>query len=128
MLAESKLVAFAATSDVAQAKDFYTRVLGLPLLEESPFALVFDANGTMLRVTPVEKVLTAPYTVLGWHVADVAATARGLQDSGVKFERYKGMEQDQLGIWRSPSGAQVAWFKDPDGNILSLTEFQSRSA
>ena len=123
MLGKAKVVAFAAVSDTARAKKFYGGVLGLPLVEESPFALVYDANGTMLRVTPVGMVTVAPYTVLGWDVGDIAATARGLGKSGVKFERYPGLEQNELGIWKSPSGAQVAWFKDPDGNTLSVTEF-----
>jgi catechol 2,3-dioxygenase-like lactoylglutathione lyase family enzyme len=123
MLGQAKIIAFAAVSDAARAKKFYGGVLGLRLVEESPFALEYDANGTMLRVTPVDKVVAAPYTVLGWGVADIAATVSGLGKSGVKFERYPFLEQNELGIWRSPSGAQVAWFKDPDGNTLSLTEF-----
>ena len=123
MLGKAKLVAFAATTDVARAKSFYEDVLGLELVEETPFALVFDANGTMLRVTPVPKLVVAPYTVLGWDVKDITATVRALNKAGVKCERYPGMEQDKLGIWTSPSGAQIAWFKDPDGNTLSVTEF-----
>ena len=117
MLGDDKLIAFAATSDVERAKAFYGGVLGLRLVEDSPFAVVFDANGTMLRVTPVPKVTAAPYTVLGWQVSDIATKVRGLQKCGVMFERFPGMEQDELGIWKSPSGAQVAWFKDPDGNF-----------
>jgi catechol 2,3-dioxygenase-like lactoylglutathione lyase family enzyme len=122
MLGESNLIAFAATSDAARAKTFYADVLGLKLVEESSFAVVFDAHGTILRVTPVKKVAVAPYTVLGWQVADIASTVRGLQESGVTFERYPGLEQDELGVWNSPSGAQVAWFQDPDGNLLSVSE------
>ena len=77
----------------------------------------------MLRVTIVDKAVIAPYTVLGWRVSDVAATVTKLRKAGVNFNRYPGMGQDRLGVWTSPSGAKIAWFKDPDGNTLSVTEF-----
>ena len=119
-----KIVAFVATREPDRAKKFYRDTLGLRLVEEQlPFALVFDANGTMLRVTVVKELTAAPYTVLGWDVPDIAATARELAAAGVKLERYPGMAQDELGVWRSPSGAKVAWFRDPDGNVLSVTQF-----
>ena len=119
-----KIMAFVATREPDRAKKFYRDTLGLRLVEEQlPFALVFDANGTMLRVTVVKELTAAPYTVLGWDVPDIAATARELAAAGVKLERYPGMAQDELGIWTSPSGAKVAWFKDPDGNVLSVTQF-----
>jgi hypothetical protein len=86
-------------------------------------ALVFDAAGTMLRVTHVQKLAPAKYTVLGWQVQDIVRTAKQLQKAHVALERYPGLRQDELGIWKSPSGAKVAWFKDPDGNTLSITEF-----
>ena len=81
-----------------------------------------EPQATMLRVAVTDKVVIAPYTVLGWHVDDAAATAKALQQAGVKFERYPGMQQDELGIWNAPSGAKVAWFKDPDGNTLSISQ------
>jgi hypothetical protein len=84
--------------------------------------VIFKAPGTSLRVTVVERVQPAPYTVLGWGVEDIAATIAALADHGVSFARFEGVEQDELGIWQSPSGAQVAWFKDPDGNLLSVTQ------
>src|ERR1041385_426983 len=122
-LAGHDLIGFIATSDPEGARKFYGDVLGLPLVsEELPFALVFDAHGTMLRVTVVGKVNPAPYTVLGWNVPDIRAAAKTLSDAGVRFERYTGMQQDELGIWSSPGGAQVAWFKDPDGNTLSISQ------
>ena len=93
------------------------------LVADEPFALVFDAHGVMLRVTKVDAVTPAPYTVLGWRVPDIGAAVMELGGSGVVFERYQGMPQDELGIWTSPSGAKIAWFRDPDGNVLSLTEF-----
>jgi catechol 2,3-dioxygenase-like lactoylglutathione lyase family enzyme len=120
-LGSRKIVAFVATSSPAKAKRFYRDKLGLRLVEASPFALVFDAHGTMLRVTPVSKVATAGYTVLGWQVPDIVDAVKRLRKAGVRFERYDGMGQDKLGVWQSPSGARIAWFKDPDGNTLSIT-------
>ena len=123
MLGSQKLVAFVAARDLARAKEFYRDTLGLRLVSEDEFALVFDAAGTMLRVTRVETPAAAKYTVLGWQVRDIAQTAQQLQQARVALERYPGMQQDALGIWNAPSGARVAWFKDPDGNTLSITEF-----
>ena len=122
MLATSPIVAFVATSDASRAKAFYGGVLGLPLTSEDEFAAVFDAHGTMLRVAIVGDMVLAPYTVLGWDVEDIAMTARGLAAAGVQYERYPWMEQDEIGIWSAPSGAKVAWFKDPDGNVLSVSQ------
>ena len=116
-------MAFVATLDPARAKEFYRGTLGLPLVNEDPFALVFDANGTMLRVTRVQELAPAKYTVLGWQVRDIVQTVKDLQKAHVTLERYPGMQQDKLGIWSSPGGARVAWFKDPDGNTLSITQF-----
>jgi predicted enzyme related to lactoylglutathione lyase len=122
-LAAAELVAFVATSDLAAARAFYGRGLGLALSGQSPIACTFDAGGTTLRVVAVALPTIAPYTVLGWTVADIAATIRELTARGVDFERLDGVEQDELGIWSAPGGALVAWFKDPDGNMLSLTQF-----
>src|SRR5579864_3660182 len=122
MLGSANLVAFVTVSDAARARTFYRDALGLRLVSEDNFALVFDANGTMLRVAVAAQVAVAPYTVLGWAVADIAATVRALAAAGVEFQRYPGMQQDELGIWRSPGGARVAWFKDPDGNTLSVSQ------
>lgn len=122
-LRERSIIAFVATCDPDRAMAFYRDTLGLRLVsEEVPFALVFDAKGAMLRVTIVKKLVPAGYTVLGWHVPDIITAARALQKAGVPFERYQGMQQDDLGIWTSPSGARVAWFKDPDGNTLSISQ------
>ena len=96
-----------ATSDPDRAKKFYRDTLGLRLVsEEMPFALVFDAHGTMLRVTIVKKLSPARYTVLGWQVPNIVAAAKALLEAGVRFERYQGMQQDELGIWSSPGGRQ----------------------
>jgi len=116
-------VAFVATRDPNRAKKFYRDTLGLPLVSEDEFALVFDAPGTMLRVTRVQQLAAAKYTVLGWRVRDIVQTAKDLQKVQVTLERYPGMQQDELGIWNSPSSARVGWFKDPDGNTVSITQF-----
>jgi predicted enzyme related to lactoylglutathione lyase len=123
MLDTADLVAFAATTDLDRARVFYEQVLGLPVTEQTDLACVFDANGTMLRVTAVPEVARPGYTVLGWRVADIAAAARELSAKGVTFLRFDGMDQDADGVWTSPGGGRVAWFADPDGNTLSLTQF-----
>ena len=122
-LPTSELIAFMPTTDLTAARVFYEKGLGLPIAGESPIACTFDANGTTLRVIAVESIAPAPYTVLGWNVSDIEASIRELSGRGVVFERFDGVDQDELGVWRSPGGARVAWFKDPDGNTLSLTQF-----
>ena len=132
-LGNTPLVAFVATTDPVRARAFYEGTLGLPLtLNQLPFALVFDANGTMLRVTPVAEWTPPKFTVLGWEVDDIVTTVQELRGAGVEFQRYPWMkDQDESGIWTSPSGpgiaavhagARVAWFKDPDGNVLSVAQ------
>ena len=123
MLGKCDIIAFVTTSDGDRARKFYEGTLGLSVVEDTPFALEIDANGTMLRVAKAQKVTVAPYTVLGWKVSDIKKSVSALAAKGVKFERYDGMGQDKLGIWKSPGGASVAWFKDPDGNTLSVTQF-----
>lgn len=125
MLESSDVVAFAAAADLTRARGFYEDKLGLHVVEHNDFACVFNANGTMLRVTAVPKVSPAGYTVLGWRVSDIEATVQGLIARGVVFKHYDGMDQDEHGIWATPSGEKVAWFADPDGNTLSLTQFHS---
>ena len=122
-LGGESLVAFVATTDLARAEAFYRDVLGLRHQGTNPFASVFDANGTMLRVTLVDERAQAGYTVLGWRVDDIAATIAELTGRGVEFHRYEGMGQDGLGVWTAPDGARIAWFSDPDGNTLSLSQF-----
>jgi catechol 2,3-dioxygenase-like lactoylglutathione lyase family enzyme len=126
MLNKEKLTCFAATKNPDAAKLFYSEVLGLNLIEDSPFALVFDANGTMLRIQKVEEHTPAKHTTLGWAVGNIRAHIDALVHKGVRFERYVRLAQDPSGIWQSPSGALVAWFLDPDGNGLSLTEWPSQ--
>jgi catechol 2,3-dioxygenase-like lactoylglutathione lyase family enzyme len=123
MLGSSSVIAFAAATDLDRARRFYEQTLGLKLVEQSEFALVFDANRTMLRVTAVERVAEPGYTVLGWQVADLHQAVELLAGKGVAFCRYDGMDQDPSAIWTTPNGDKVAWFPDPDGNTLSLTQF-----
>lgn len=118
-----KIVGFVPTVRAEKARWFYESVLKLPLISADGFASVFDANGIMLRVTKVAEFKPHPFTILGWAVADIAAIVQDLQTQGVRFEKYTGMNQDEHGIWASPNGAKVAWFKDPDGNVLSVTQY-----
>jgi catechol 2,3-dioxygenase-like lactoylglutathione lyase family enzyme len=122
MLGAHKLIAFVTTADPARSKAFYEETLGLRLVADDPYALVYDANGIALRIQKVPEVAPRAHTVLGWQVDDIASVIRGLVARGVTFERYSFMDQDDLGVWHTPDGGKVAWFKDPDGNVLSLTE------
>ena len=122
MLGSEKIMAFAGVTDADRARAFYRDTLGLTLLHEDGFALAFDASGIMLRVTLVNEVRPQPYTVLGWQVQDAAAVVRALAAAGIRFERYPHVPQDDDGIWAAPGGAKIAWFKDPDGNILSIAQ------
>ena len=122
-LGKYNIIGFVTIVDVNRAKSFYGDALGLRLVsEEPPFALVFDANGIMLRLAMGKELTPAPGTVLGWQVPNIDAAVRDLESAGVRFERYDFLKQDAFGIWTSPSGARVAWFKDPDGNTLSVSE------
>lgn len=123
MLSAAKMAAFVATTNAAKAREFYEKVLGLKFVSEDPYAVVFEANGIRLRVQKVKEFTPQPFTVLGWTVADISAAIQELRRKGVTFLRTPGYEQDELGIVRFPDGTQVAWFKDPDGNTLSLAQF-----
>jgi predicted enzyme related to lactoylglutathione lyase len=127
MLNSASLVCFIATVAPEAAKHFYQLVLDLSFVEDTPFALVFNANGTTLRVQKVERLSPASHTALGWAVNDIRSVVQTLAARGVVFQRYDGLLQDQFGIWSAPSGAMVAWFCDPDGNVLSLTESPSEA-
>ena len=117
------LMAFVTVRDADRARVFYRDVLGLRLLNEQlPFALVFDAKGVVLRVAIDRECSPARGTVLGWQVPDILAAVRDLAAAGVNLNRYSFLEQDENGIWNSPSGSRVAWFKDPDGNVLSVSQ------
>jgi catechol 2,3-dioxygenase-like lactoylglutathione lyase family enzyme len=122
MLSTSQLVAFVPIRDSDRSRPFYEGVLGLRFITENPFALLMESNGVRVRLAKTPNFTPADFTVLGWQVADIQAMVTALMQKGVKFERFPGMDQDEMGIWNAPSGAKVAWFKDPDGNILSLAQ------
>jgi catechol 2,3-dioxygenase-like lactoylglutathione lyase family enzyme len=117
-------MSFIVTRDREKARAFYGDVLGFPKIHEDDFALVYDMNGTQLRISTLAEFQAQPHTVLGWQVPDIASVAKTLRSRGVAFTVYDGMGQDELGIWTVPgSKSRVAWFLDPDGNNLSLTQF-----
>jgi catechol 2,3-dioxygenase-like lactoylglutathione lyase family enzyme len=122
VISESHPVAFIATANTELSRAFYEGSLGLKLLADDGFALVFELHGGgRLRVVRVQEVVVAPYTVLGWDVDDIEAEMERLVAEGIVFQRYEGFEQDDAGVW-TVAGAKVAWFKDPDGHTLSLTQ------
>lgn len=122
MLADKELKAFVPTVKPNEAKSFYKDILGLKLLSEDNYALEFEASGILLRVIIVQELRPQVFTVLGWNVDDISSIIKSLNDKNIYCEKYDFLEQDNLGVWTSPSGSKVAWFKDPDGNVLSLTQ------
>jgi catechol 2,3-dioxygenase-like lactoylglutathione lyase family enzyme len=122
MLGTINIVAFVPTRDSGRARSFYEGVLGLRFVKDDGFALVLDGNGIMVRVAKAPEFSPAPFTILGWQVTGIEKVVTGLRERGVQFERFGFLEQDKLGIWTAPTGDKVAWFKDPDGNTLSVSE------
>jgi catechol 2,3-dioxygenase-like lactoylglutathione lyase family enzyme len=121
MLGSTNIIAFVPTKDAEKAKTFYVDVLGLRFVKDDGFAMVLDANGIMVRVARAQFT-PGPFTILGWQVSDIEKMVKGLQEKGVHCERFGFFEQDALGIWTAPTGDKVAWFKDPDGNVLSVSQ------
>jgi catechol 2,3-dioxygenase-like lactoylglutathione lyase family enzyme len=122
MLESALPVAFIPSTGLGRAREFYEGALGLPVQDASDFACAFRVGPITLRVTKVDELAPPPFTVFGWEVAAIHQTVAGLAGRGVEFVRYEGMDQDPVGVWTAPGGAQVAWFRDPDGNLLSLTQ------
>jgi catechol 2,3-dioxygenase-like lactoylglutathione lyase family enzyme len=122
MLGSIDIVAFVPTKDAAKARAFYEGVLGLRFVKDDGFAMVLDANGVMVRVAKTPDFKPAQFTILGWQVTDIENLVQELTKQGVQFEVFGFFKQDQLGIWTAPTGDKVAWFKDPDGNILSVSQ------
>jgi len=120
MLGDARQVAFVGVSDLDSAERFYGGVLGLGLVDARPYALVHHTPTSQLRITVVPEVRAAAYTVLGWSVSDLEGEIDRLVAAGISFIRYDAMRQDERGIWTAPEGARIAWFRDPDGNNLSL--------
>jgi catechol 2,3-dioxygenase-like lactoylglutathione lyase family enzyme len=122
MLGSTRIIAFVSTTDYDKARSFYEGALGLTFVKNDGFAMVLDANGIMIRVVKAPNFKPLPYTILGWEVTNVAHAVTELSKRGVVFERYGVFEQDDLGVWVAPTGDKVAWFKDPDGNTLSVSQ------
>lgn len=122
MLGATDIVAFVPITDAEKAHAFYEEIIGLRFIKDDGFAMVFDANGIMVRMAKMKEFTPAQSTILGWQVADIENVVRGLQKKGVHFEIFGFFKQDDLGIWTAPTGDKVAWFKDPDGNMLSLSQ------
>lgn len=116
-------ILFIASAKHEETRAFYTSVMGFALTDDNPFSFEFDAAGTMLRVQKVETFEPHPFTAIGWRVDDISVDRDRLAANGARFERFEFMDQDKRDIWTAPDGAQVCWFKDPDGNLLSLTQF-----
>lgn len=116
-------ILFLATANAERSRAFYEQVLGLAFVADEPPALVFRIGDSMLRIQKVEQVHAAPYTALGWAVPDIRQSVHDLRAAGVAFQHYDGLIQDGDGIWHAPGGALVAWFRDPEGHVLSLTQF-----
>jgi catechol 2,3-dioxygenase-like lactoylglutathione lyase family enzyme len=122
MLASSKLIGFVPTKDSKKARDFYENKLGFQFVSDDQFALVMKAGDTMIRIAKAKDFTPAQYTVMGWEVADAAKVVEWLTARGVVFEKYPFVQDQKLGIWTTPNGDKVAWFKDPDGNVLSVSQ------
>ena len=122
MLNSSKIIGFVATRDATKAKEFYVGQLGLAFMSEDEYALVLNGNGHMVRIIKAIDFKPVPYTVLGWEVSNIKKVATGLKSRGIVFEQYPFVQDKELGIWTAPNGDMIAWFKDPDGNVLSISE------
>jgi catechol 2,3-dioxygenase-like lactoylglutathione lyase family enzyme len=122
MLGALNIVAFVPTKDTEKARAFYEGILGLRFVKDDGFAMVLDANGIMIRVAKAPEFKPAQFTILGWQVTEIDKVVRELTGKGVHFEIFGFFKQDELGIWTAPTGDKVAWFKDPDGNILSVSQ------
>jgi catechol 2,3-dioxygenase-like lactoylglutathione lyase family enzyme len=127
MLENANLVAFIGTAKPAEARAFYEDTLGLLFMSEDPHTMIFDSNGTVLKVQKLKEVRPAHGTAVGWEVDHIVRAIHDLTAKGVSFLRFPGLEQDREAIWTAPNGTMVAWFKDPDGNVLSLTEHAQRA-
>jgi catechol 2,3-dioxygenase-like lactoylglutathione lyase family enzyme len=122
MLSTNPLIAFIPSRNADHSRVFYEGVLGLRFVSDDSFAIVMDSNGTMIRIVRVGEFTPAPFTILGWQVDDIHAKVAELGANGVQFKRYSFLEQGEDGVWTAPNGAKVAWFSDPDNNVLSISQ------
>ena len=124
MLSSAKVIAFLPSSDLERSRQFFTGTLGLTVDDVTPYACVLHVGATMVRITKVDDLRPQPFTVFGWDVVDIETVVAALASAGVSFLHFAGMDQDTAGVWTTPGGDKVAWFHDPDGNTLSLTQFR----
>jgi catechol 2,3-dioxygenase-like lactoylglutathione lyase family enzyme len=122
MISEAEVMGFIPTTDAVRARAFYEGVLGLRVVSDDPFALVVESNGTLIRIVKLNDLAPVPFTILGWRVSNIEEEVHTLHSRGVVFRQYPGMAQSDLGVWTAPGGAKIAWFSDPDGNVLSLSQ------
>ena len=122
MLSQSEVMGFIPTKDSVKARAFYVDQLELRFISDDDFALVVQSREIFIRITKVNEFTPAPFTILGWRVQNIEEEVRALTSRGVPFQRFPGLDQNDLGIWASPGGTKVAWFKDPDGNVLSVSQ------
>lgn len=122
MVPGSKIIGFIPIRNAERALDFYQNILGLRFVSDDAFAIVMESDDTMIRLVRIEEFTPASYTILGWQVEDIADAVRQLIAKGLVFQRYSFLQQDESGIWTAPEGARIAWFHDPDGNTLSLSQ------
>lgn len=127
MLAEAQLIGFIPTLDADRARSFYVDVLGLTFVSDDPFAVVVRSGDIDIRISRMEAFNPSPHSILGWKVPSMEASVQQFVGAGIKFERYPFLEQDDAGVWTAPDGAaKVAWFKDPDGNVLSIAQMAAK--
>ena len=122
-LADASLQTLVWSSNIARSQQFYSEVLGLPLTDNSHWALVYRVGQGCLRVSPVQSTASSEHTVFGFEVADFGQVVADLTSKGVNFERFPGFAHDEAGAWVAPDGTNVAWFRDPDGNLISLVRY-----
>ena len=122
MLGNAKVQAMVGTGKADIARAFYGDTLGMKLKREDNFAMIFEVGDRELRVNRVPAVVPSTYAVLGFHVTDITAIATGLEAKGVMMERFPFLPGDANGVWTAPDGTKVAWFRDPDGNLLSIVQ------
>ena len=125
LLENAAVMGFIPTRDFKRARAFYVDLIALTLIHEDDFAIEVEANGTHIRITKVEEFTPFPFTILGWRVPQIVPAVRALAAKGVPFQRYPWLQQDEDAIWTAPGGAKIAWFHDPDGNTLSVSQHQS---
>lgn len=122
MLASGKIVGFVPTRDYDKARAFYEGKLGFEFVSADQYALVMSVGGHKIRIARVQNFTPAQGTILGWEVEDIETVVTWLRERGVTLEKYPFVQDRELGIWTAPTGDKVAWFKDPDGNILSVSQ------